>query len=223
MWERCVMPSEEVRKSVTFPVRFCDMTASLTSPRAYLDTVPVGRFVRVSELPGNDAAARAAASRAAHRGDLVHVRKGLYYKGEKTRYGMTGPTDDAVAAVVLGRRGVGPAGYSAARALGVTTQVPPRPEYAVVGHPESADQFKVRSRRNMARLDLTALEIALLEVLRAPKTLIEGGWKALVGAVRNLLTTRKIRLAKVATAVRTEHNQSVRDGFARLRLDLSPA
>jgi hypothetical protein len=200
------------------------MTTLLTSPRAYLDSVPAGRFVRVSELPGSDAAARAAASRAAHRGDLVHVRKGLYYKGENTRYGMTGPTDDAVAAEVLGTKGVGPAGYSAARALGVTTQVPPRPEYAVVVHkPEPLDRFTVHSRANAARLDLTALEIALLEVLRAPKALIEGGWKALVGAVRNLLKTSKIRLTEVATAVRTERNHSVREGFNRLRLDLTAA
>ena len=107
---------------------------------------------------------------------------------------------------------------SAALALGVTTQMPAKPEFAVVvGRPEAVKgMFRIHTRRNAARLDLTAQEIALLEVLRDPETLVESGWPALVRAVTELAAATGIRLPEVAAAVRTEPNQSVRHWFGQL-------
>jgi len=201
------------------------MTAAPSSPSAYLEAVPVGSFVRINELPGTKAAASIAASRAAQRGELVPVRRGLYFKGAPTQYGMTRPTDDQIAEEFLGTRGVGPSGLSAARALGVSTQIPAKPEFAVVvGRYEALKgMFRIHTRKNAARLDLTAQEIALLEVLRDPETLVESGWPALVRAVKELAAAAAIRLPEVAAAVRTEPNQSVRHWFGQLTVDLADA
>jgi hypothetical protein len=201
------------------------MTAAPSSPRAYLKAVPVGGFVRINELPWAKAAASVAASRAAQRGELVFVRRGLYFKGVRTQDGMTRPTEHQIAEEFLGTRGVGPAGLSAARALGVTTQIPGKPEFAVVRGRSGALQgmFLIHTRKNLARLDLTAQEIALLEVLRDPETLVESGWPALILAVKELATAAAIRLPEVATAVRAEPNESVRLWFGQLTVDLADA
>ena len=195
------------------------------SPRAYLEASPVGSFVRTNELPWTKAAAGIAASRAARRGELVLVRKGLYCKGSRTQYGIDASHRRSNAEEFLGTRGVGPAGLSAARALGVTTQIPAKPEFAVVrgGSVALQGMFRIHTRKNAARLDLTAQEIALLEVLRDPETLVESGWPALVRAVKELAAAAAIRLPVVAAAVRTEPNQSVRHWFGQLTVDLADA
>ena len=153
------------------------------------------------------------------------VRRGLYFKGARTPNGMTRPTEDQIAEEFLGTRGVGPAGLSAARALGVTTQIPAKPEFAVVRGRSVALQgmFRIHTRKNAARLDLTAQEIALLEVLRDPETLVESGWPALILSVKEQATAAAIRLPEVATAVRTEPNESVRRWFGQLTVDLADA
>ena len=84
-----------------FPALFITMTAAPSSPSAYLEAVPVGSFVRINELPGTKAAASIAASRAAQRGELVPVRRGLYFKGAPTRDGRS-----------AGRREAGPHGWA---------------------------------------------------------------------------------------------------------------
>ncbi|MGH8961577.1 MAG: hypothetical protein ACRDWT_10255 [Jatrophihabitantaceae bacterium] len=58
------------------------------------------------------------------------IRNGLYFKGAKTRYGMTRPSSEAIAIAVLGTVGVGPTGHTAARALGLTTPIPAEPSDA---------------------------------------------------------------------------------------------
>lgn len=64
------------------------------------------------ELPGTSAAASAALLRARRAGEVVQIRKGLFFKGVKTRYGMTRPNAEAIALAVLGPTGVGPTGVS---------------------------------------------------------------------------------------------------------------
>lgn len=78
------------------------------SPSIAIRNTPERSFVRVSELPGTAVAARQAASRAARNGELIPVRRGLYYRGIKTRYGMTRPRAEEVAREVLGEEGSGP-------------------------------------------------------------------------------------------------------------------
>ncbi|MGH3386856.1 MAG: hypothetical protein ACRDO1_19915, partial [Nocardioidaceae bacterium] len=137
------------------------------SPAAVIRDAPEKSFVHVDQLPGTPTAARKAASRAARKGLLLPVRRGLYYRGRRTRYGLTAPRADEVARAVLGTRGVGPVGYSAARAWGLTTQVPPVWHVATLRTVEPINGVKQHDRKNLARMDLNEKEIALLELLRA--------------------------------------------------------
>lgn len=199
---------------VTFPVHFGDMMT--LSPAAVIRETPEKSFVHVDRLPGSSTAARKAASRAVKDGLLLPVRRGLYYRGRRTRYGITAPRPDEVARVVLGTRGVGPAGYSAARAWGVTTQVPPVWHVATLRTVDPIEGVTQHERRNPARADLKEKEIALLELLRSPEVYVEAGWDALVNQFRASLANREVDLERLRAAVPGEYNRAVRDNFARL-------
>lgn len=186
------------------------------SPASAIRAMPEKSFVHVDRLPGSAAAARKAASRAAADGEIVSVRRGLYYRGKRTRYGMTTPRVEEVARAVLGTRGVGPAGYSAARSWGVTTQIPPVWHVATLRPVDIIAGVKQHARRNLARTDLNEKEIALLELLRAPEVYIETGWADFVTKVREAVRIGKVREGALRSAVTSEHNAAVRANFERL-------
>lgn len=197
---------------------------SMLSPAAVIRESPEKSFVYVDRLPGSPTAARKAASRAVGEGLLLPVRRGLYYRGRRTRYGLTAPRADQVARAVLGTRGIGPAGYSAARAWGVTTQVPPVWHVATLRTVDPIHGVKQHERKNLARMDLNETEIALLELLRAPEIYVEAGWDALVRKVRVATRSGEIRGDLLRAAVPGEHNRAVRENFARLEATaLEPA
>ncbi len=192
------------------------------SPGKYLDGVPAGSFIHIDTLPGSRTAASSAASRAHKRGDLIPIRKGLYWKGTRTRYGMTRPTPEAAAAEILGRLGVGPTGHTAARALGLTTQLPATPTLTIAGPvPTSVPGVRVSRRNNMRRRELSYTEIALLELLRGSwESVVEGGWDALVTATA-AAERGSVRLDQLASADTGEHSPTARDNFARLAHDVA--
>jgi hypothetical protein len=190
----------------------------VTSPGKALSRVPRGSFVHVADLPGTPAAKSSAVSRARKAGELLPIRKGLYYKGVKTRYGMTKPSSEEIAVQVLGKTGVGPSGYAAARALGLTTQVPSHPSFAVAGPvPTSITGVRVSKRNNMSRRKLRYTEIALLELLRGDwEATVDGGWEALVSAYGSAVSSRSIRPQAITQAIPGEHSPAARRNFERL-------
>jgi len=192
-------------------------TSTLT-PGKVLAGIPGGHFVHVADLPGTDAAKSSAVSRAHRAGDLLPIRKGLYYKGVRTRYGMTRPSTEEIAAEVLGRTGVGPTGYSASRALGLTTQLPSQPSFTVAGPvPSSTNGFTVSRRNNMRRRELRYTEIALLELLRGDwETTVDGGWPALVSAYAAAVRSQAIRPAAITEAISGERSPAARRNFELL-------
>lgn len=195
--------------------------AAELSPGRYLERVPNGTFVRPESLPGTRAAASCAVSRAAKSGGLVQIRRGLYYKATPTRYGVAKPPPLEVALEVLGRKGVGPTGHSAARAFGLTTQIPATPELAVAGPlPTSVAGVRLHRRNNMMRRDLGYHEVALLELLRDWDELVEGGWSALVAAVKQGVDEKRLRLGPLERTVASEHHPKTRALFAALLAEL---
>lgn len=192
------------------------------SPGKHLACVPSGSFVHVETLPGSRGAASSAASRAHKHGDLVSIRKGLYWKGARTRYGMTRPSSEAIAVEVLGSVGVGPSGHTAARTLGLTTQIPAIPALTVAGPvPTSVPGVHVSRRNNMSRRELTYTEIALLELLRGSwESVVEGGWDALVAVTADAAERGTLRLDHIAYAVEGEHSPTARANYARLANDV---
>ena len=215
---KCLHP---LAKSATNSILFCHMPGPVTSPNSYIANLPSGSYLRVGSLPGSPAAARTAIHRAAKRAELASVSRGLYYKGTKTRYGMTTPPPEDVALELLGRVGVGPAGVSAARAFGLTTQIPAMSELAAAG-PVSTKirNVVVHKRNNMSRRGLNYTEIALLELLRDWRHTSEADWSELAAAVRAKVADGKIRPRKVLSALPSEHHRSVAEATTAL---LEPA
>jgi hypothetical protein len=203
-------------------IQFHVMTSVALSPGEHLAAVPAGSFVHVDTLPGSRGAASSAASRAHKRGDLIPIRKGLYWKGKPTRYGMTRPSTEAAAVEILGTVGVGPSGHTAARALGLTTQIPATPALTVAGPvPTSVPGVRISKRNNMHRRELTYTEIALLELLRGSwESVVEGGWEALARTTSEATKRGSIRLDHIASAIEGEHSPAVRANFARLDRDV---
>jgi len=198
------------------------MASVSLSPGKHLSAVPAGSFVHVETLPGGRGAASSAASRAHKRGDLIPIRKGLYWKGARTRYGMTRPSTEATAVEILGTVGVGPSGHTAARALGLTTQIPATPALTVAGPvPTSVPGVRVSRRNNMRRRELGYTEIALLELLRGSwESVVEGGWDALVAATVEATERGSILLDHIASAIEGEHSPAARANYARLAHDV---
>lgn len=206
---------------VTFPVNFRDM--STISPTTAIRITPARSFVHVNRLPGTATAARQAASRAARSGELIPVRRGLYYRGAKTRYGMTRPRIEEIAREVLGVAGNGPAGYSAGREWGVTTQIPSSFHVAALWTSDPIEGVTQHARSNRERASLNPKEIALLELMRAPEVYVEAGWNTLVRKVRDALAGGEVVEDRLRSAAVREQNLTVRGNFDRLLTDLAAA
>jgi hypothetical protein len=106
-------------------------------------------------------------SRLSREGELQRVGKGLYYRPTPTSFGMSVPGASATAANLLSTP-VHPAGLSAANLLGLSTQNPRRPEYAITsfGRPVALGDARVRDGRPAERASLSAEDGAILETLR---------------------------------------------------------
>jgi hypothetical protein len=201
------------------------MTTSIADGvRAVIEAAPAGSFIRSAEIPGSRAGVNTALSRHARAGELVRVHNGLYWKGVKSRFGPGRPglLDAAIAAA--GARGAGPAGWSATQALGLSTQVPAMPEVAVAGPAPAFKGVRFHRRNNLARRDLTSLEIALLEVLRSYPAFAEVGLDEIATRVGSLAAAQKVRLSHLETAARTERSPALRRNLAavtsRLQADM---
>lgn len=204
---------------VTFPVGFHDM--STITPAIVIRSTPTKSFVHVNRLPGTSTAARQAASRAARSGELIPVRRGLYYRGVKTRYGMTRPRIEEIVREVLGDTGTGPAGYSAAREWGVTTQVPSSFHVAALWPSDPIEGVTQHSRSNRERASLNAKEIALLELMRAPEVFVEAGWITLARKFRDALIGGEVTEDRLRVAAARERNVTVRKNFDKLFADMA--
>jgi hypothetical protein len=168
-----------------------------------------GTFLRVSELAKDERSRHAvehALSRlAASDAPVVRARKGLYYRGVESRFGKTRPRPLDVALEVAGPHGAGPAGWTALRTLGITTQLPAIDEVAVIGAPPAEIHgIRFHVRRNPDRLRLTIDEIAALEAIRAWPTHGDRESGDLSNAIRALVATGRIRSDRLANAAGRE-------------------
>jgi hypothetical protein len=187
--------------------------------REHVEFSPIRGFISTAEIPGPRRAVECEMSRLAAEGEVVRARKGLYWKGPKTRVGMPLPLPSEVALEVAGI-GSGPAGPSAAHALGLTTQVPATEVIAVPGRvpkPVHGTRFVSRSieRRFLA---LRPTEVALVEVLRAGPTGIEVRWAKVAEVAKRLARAGEIRPDVISKQVLHEHHVATRERWAELGL-----
>jgi len=121
---------------------------------------------------------------------------------------MAPPSPDRFVHEVIDAPGTGPAGWSAALALGLSTQVPRRETIAVPGRaPRNPGTVRFVSRAASAkRRDerLRPLEVALLEVLRDWDTIVEVPMPAAVERIADLAGRGAVRLDRVVRASATE-------------------
>ena len=152
-------------------------------------------------------------------GDLRRVRRGLYWCGTPTRLGMAPPPPDRLAGEIVGGTGTGPSGWSAALALGFSTQVARREAIAVPGRaPRSPGPVHYVSRAaSTKRRDerLRPAEVALFEVLRDWNALVEVSTHDAVDRIAHLADNGTVRLDRLARASQTEPPR-VRERLRRL-------
>ena len=184
------------------------------------------RFWRPEDFDGSPDAVAQALSRLARSGEVRRVRRGLYWRGAPTRLGMAPPPPGRLARAVTGGTGSGPAGWSAALALGLSTQVARRETVAVSGRsPRSPGSVRYVSRAaSTKRRDerLRPTEVALLEVLRDWDGLVEVPPADAVARIARLANDGTVRLDRVARAAETEPPR-VRERLRRLLAALGRA
>lgn len=186
--------------------------------RAEIANAPTGSWFVVQDLVerlGERRAVELALFRAARAGDLVSIRRGLYWKGVKTRFGTTKPgTFDAGLGVLRAvgfESGIGPTGWSASHALGLSTQIPAETHIAVPGRPPTPSTgVKYHERNSRWRLDLSVLEVALLEVLREFPYRVEADWETLAERAQKLHDEGQLDLIEVASVAARERHPAAR-------------
>lgn len=141
-------------------------------------------------------------------GELRHIRRDLYWRGEKTMLGMAPPATTQLVKQLVGEVGVGPASWTAALALGLTTQHPARdyiavPKRPLASLPRSIELKDRSAREGRTKERLNWWEVALLEVLGAPQV-IEVDDQTAVSQLVDWLSSPNVRTSKLARAARNE-------------------
>jgi hypothetical protein len=192
------------------------------SVRNRVDRSPVGTFFSVGDFPGSSRAVETALSRLLRKNKaLTRVRKGLYWKGVKSAFGAGRPNPESVVRELAGSR-IGPSGWTASHVLGLSTQLPATPEFAIFGPaPTGISGVVFHSRWNPERSKLNYEEIALLEVLREWPAKAEIGWEGLVDAVLSFESDGRIRPARVLRAATKERSPRLRDNAEALRMSIA--
>lgn len=187
------------------------------------DTVRRGRsrFFEASDFEGSRTAVERALSRLENQGELLRVRKGTYWRGMQTRFGMARPSTSQVVSHILKGMNYGLSSFSAANALGLSSQVSAIMTVAVSGGaPRDLDRPAVRfvarsGRRGQGRLRLRPEEIALLEVAAEWDDLVDIGTEEARRQLAGLVNGSTLRPAALMRASRTE-TASVRERLAQL-------
>lgn len=194
------------------------MSSVAASVRGRIDRSRVGTFFSVADFAGSPRAVETALSRLAGEGrGLTRVRKGLYWKGVKSRFGTGRPSPESVVRRLAGNRS-GPSGWTASHVLGLSTQVPAVPEFAIFGPaPTGIPGVVFHSRWNPERGKLRYMEIALLEVLRDWPAKVEAEWADFVSAVRRLESAGRVRVDRVLEAATQERSSRLRTNVEALQ------
>ena len=148
-----------------------------------------------------------ALSRLVRRGALDRVRRGNNPKPLSSRFGRGSAAAEEVALLSAGGKAPGPAGPSAAAALGLSTQVPPHPTVAVVGRPPtSVPNVRFVERSNLERVAarLGPLDVAVLEILRDDLAWVEVSRSDVAARIRKLVRADRIDARRLRHAAKGE-------------------
>jgi len=167
------------------------------------------RIWRIEELDGSVDGVQSELRRLVKAGELEHLRRGVYWRGHKTRFGMTAASEVQALRKVLGRHvAIGAAGWHATNLLGLSTQISPVEVLAVTARPPAGfAHLKLidRSRRVERREQrLTDLEITILEALEGWDRYVEESSEQARARFRDLLEREDVRIDKLVSATKSE-------------------
>lgn len=175
--------------------------------RAQIETIPVGEpFTTASLLSlGTRAAVDQALRRLKQSGHLLAVSRGIYVRPKVSRFaGPVTPEPIRIAEAVAQASGavLQPHGAEAARAFGLTTQVPTQPVYLTTGptrHLQVGNLTITLRHTSPRKLGLTGRPGLALSALRHLGK--AGVTMAAIEAVRRQLTTEEFAALRAATGV----------------------
>ncbi len=142
-------------------------------------------------------------------GELVRVRRGTYWRGEKSRWGMSKtPSPQALREIIGKDEALGATGWHAANLLGLSTQVSPVEALAVTCRPPAGlTGLKIVNRaarkgRRDAKLNDT--EVTLLEALEGWDRYVEVDGKAALRRFEDVIGGDDVRVGRLVKAAATE-------------------
>jgi hypothetical protein len=153
-------------------------------------------------------------------GEIRRIRRGLYWRGRRTTFGISLPSaTDTVKQITGLTYGIGPSGYSAALALGLSTQVPRNETFAVpvrtpTGLPEGINVVSRSARRGRLGAELRPREVAWLEIAGSWSDHISDPNEAKDRFIASI-DSGEIRPDRIVSATRTEP-PAVRKAIAAL-------
>jgi hypothetical protein len=181
------------------------------------------RVWQTADFDGSSDAVQSELRRLVKAGEIEHIRRGVYWRGRKTRFGMTAPDAGKALRKVLGKRAtIGATGWYATNLLGLSTQVSPIETLAITGRPPSGFRgvkLVDRSQR-VGRHDarLNDLEVTFLEALEGWDRYVEARPARAVERFKALINDGDVRVDKLVSAAKTEP-AAVRERLRRLLLD----
>lgn len=167
------------------------------------------RFWNVDDFGGQPHAVAMELKRLVEAGELERVRRGVYWRGRKTRFGMrVASAVEALREVAGDREAVGAAGWYATNLLGLSTQVSPEPVVSITSRPPTGlhgvrviNRASKRGRRD-ARLN--DIEVTLLEALEGWDKYVELDRASALDRFVELFRRPDVRVDRLVRASRTE-------------------
>lgn len=215
----------------------------MSQVREHVDQLPVGAFVHSRDLVaqlGERTAVDLALHRLGKADELVAVRRGLYYKGEKTAGGRTHPDALSVGYEVARAAGYasgfGPAERTALEVLGLAASqktsstralsakaAPPVPvTVSVPGRtPANTPDVRFVARSAVARTRLAPLEVAVLEVLATLPEPSGRIWSRLLAHTAAMERAGAVSTRAIAEVAVRERHLATRDHAERLYEEVS--
>ena len=174
--------------------------------RNRVEAAKPGTLFTPADFEGSPSAIETALSRMVNGGLLKRVRKGLYWKGVESRFGSGSPGAIEVAVKLSRNKGIGPAGWTASHALGLTTQVPVITDITVVGShaPAAPANIRFHTRNNLDRVNLRFHEIAILEVLRDWPRTVDSSWAVFRENVDHLAKSGLVNVDRITRTANGE-------------------
>lgn len=142
-------------------------------------------------------------------GELTRIRRDLYWRGTKSRFGMMSARKTEALSRLSGHAAVGATGWHASNLLGLSTQVSPVETLVVSRRPPTGlNDVRISSRaarKGRVEQRLNWLEVTLLEALDGWDRYIELPAGQAMGRFVQLVRSEEVRVGKL---VRASHRET---------------